>query len=113
MHTPTHTQAHTHTHIHIHAHTCTHPHTRRHTRTHTYTYTHIHIHAHTHTHTHSPTSVEILRPNDRPVTQTSTGQLIIFTKADSYATRGIRTRNPSQQAAADLSDEQRSHGVAA
>jgi hypothetical protein len=64
---------------------------------------------HTHTHIHT---VRILWTGDQPVAETSTytGQHNIYTQQTNiHAPSGIRTRNPSNQAAADLRLRPRGH----
>jgi hypothetical protein len=63
-------------------------------------------HTHTTTHTHS---VRFLWTRDRPITETSTWQHTKFTKDRHSCPGGIRTRNPSKRAAADLHLRWRGH----
>jgi len=56
-------------------------------------------HTHTNTHTHS---VGLLWKSDRPVTETSTWKHTHSLKTSSHACGGIRIRNTSKRAAADL-----------
>jgi hypothetical protein len=81
-----------------HTHTRTHTHTHAHTHTHTRAHTHTHTHTRAHTHTHTHTPGIFYWTSDQLV-----AQALIDTRNIIYAFSGIRTRDPNNKMATDLS----------
>jgi hypothetical protein len=71
---------------------------------------HKHTRARTHTHTHTHMqSVGLPRTNEQPIAETSTKQQTTVPREGHPCPGGIRTRNPSKQAAADPLLRPRAH----